>query len=78
MEAPSYHSSSPPYQQLLLAGFSGGVLATLSMLRRSSLLRRLDDFLDDDGDAMNEDKIRRIALRLEVQGSVDGQLDVVA
>jgi hypothetical protein len=71
-------TGSLAYGQLLFSGFAGGVLATLFMLRRSSLLRRLGDFLDDESDAMDQDIVRAFALGLEVQGSVNGQLDVVA
>jgi hypothetical protein len=77
MEYPIFPTTvSLAYQQLLFAGFSGGVITTLSMLRRSSLPRRLDDFLLDDGDATDQEILRRFALSLEIQGSADGQLDV--
>jgi hypothetical protein len=57
-------NGSLAYVQLLPAGFSGGVLATLSMIRGSPLLWRLD-----------QDITRGFASGLEVQ-AVDGQLDV--
>jgi hypothetical protein len=55
----------------LIAGFGGGVLPTLSMLQRSSLL---GGFLD----AVDKDVTRESCFGLEVQGSVDGRLIAAA